>query len=65
MYYFDLLTHTLVAGISFRNIISVEVVFADEPRSFPEGTRVLGYGIETSSIMFMQGRNLSLKLKQF
>ena len=43
----DLLAHALAPEISGRNIVSIEAIITGEPRSAPEGTWVIGGGIET------------------
>ena len=43
----DLLAHALAPEISGRNIVSIEAIVTGEPRSAPEGTWVIGGGIET------------------
>ena len=44
----DLPAHALAPKISGGNIVSVEAVVTGKPRSAPEGTWVIGGGIETS-----------------
>ena len=43
----DLLAHALPSEISGGNIVSTEAIVTGEPRRAPEGTRVIGGGIET------------------
>ena len=43
----DLLAHALAPEISGGNIVSIEAIVTGEPRSAPEGTWVIGGGIET------------------
>ena len=43
----DLLAHAVAPEISSGNIVSVEAIVTDEPRSATEGTWVLGGGIKT------------------
>ena len=42
-----LLVHALAPEISGGNIVSIETVVTGDPRSAPEGTWVIGGGIET------------------
>ena len=44
----DLLAHALAPEISGGNIVCIEAIVTGEPRSAPEGTSVIGGGIETS-----------------
>ena len=46
-YVLDLLAHALAPKISGGNIVSNEAIVTGEPRSAPEGTWVIGGGIET------------------
>ena len=43
----DLLAHALASEISGGNIVSTEAIVTGEPRRAPEGTWVIGGGIET------------------
>ena len=43
----DLLAHALAPEISGGNIVSTQAIVTGEPRSAPEGTWVIGGGIET------------------
>ena len=43
----DLLAQALAPEISGGNIVSIEAIATGEPRSAPEGTWVIGGGIET------------------
>ena len=43
----DLPAHSLAPEISGGNIVSIEAIVTGEPRSAPEGTWVIGRGIET------------------
>ena len=43
----DLLAYALAPEISGGNVVSIEAIVTGEPRSAPEGTWVIGGGIET------------------
>ena len=43
----DLLAHALATEISCGSIVSIEAIVTREQRSVPEGTWVIGGGIET------------------
>ena len=43
----DLLAYALAPEISGWNIVSIQAIVTGEPRSAPEGTWVIGGGIET------------------
>ena len=58
----DLLAHALAPEISGGNIVPIEAVVTGKPRSAPEGTWVIGGGIETSC-KYLSYTDKKLKIK--
>ena len=61
----DLLAHALAPEISGGNIVSIEAIVSGEPRSAPEGTWMIGGGIETPcKYLIYADKKLKIKLEQ-
>ena len=60
----DLPAHALAPEISGGNLVSIEAIVTDEPRSAPESTWVIGGGIETPcKYLIYPGKKLKSKIR--